>query len=573
MRALALLLMLVLSCAPSPAQQLSPDSSVAPIVRQTAADEESVRTYYDLRWSSARFDALDALAGQHLARLDTIDWMSLDVPARADLVMLRHHLDDLRNSIALDRQRLQEMRPLLPYLELVERLEADRSDMMPLDMESLAEAVSQIPAQIKEVRAHIIKPGDEPKDGALVVSPTLAWRTTAASADALSKLERWDRHYRDFVPEFAWWMDTPLSKARDAIRDYENYLRRDLAAQKGEDDDPLVGDPVGRERLLQELRRELIVYTPEELIAIGQRELAWCQDELRKAAHDMGLGDDFRAAIEQVKQQHVPPGEQAAFITRQAEEAIDFVDDLVTVPDLCAQLWRTQMIPTRDQRLWPFAAYGDAVVMVSYATDEMDTADKRMSMRGNNQHFTRIVVPHELIPGHHLQRYMTDRVRTYRQLFATPFFVEGWALYWEFELWDRAYAHSPEDRVGMLFWRSHRAARIIVSLKFHLGEMTPEQMVEFLVEQVGHEPASATSEVRRYINGMYSPLYQVAYMIGGLQLRSLKTETVGAGLMTEREYNDALLQQGPIPVEIVRAHLLGLDLAPDFEAEWRFDDR
>lgn len=573
MKTPAAILTLVLCASAALAQRLVPDSSLAPLVRATAADEQSVRTFYDLRYSDARLDALDELARRRLADLAQLEFDALDRPAQVDAVLLRLHLEDLIHSNGLDRRRLAEMRPLLPFLELVERLEADRSAMAPLDLASLAEAVSQIPAQIDEVRARIVKPDENPGDGAVVVSPTLALRTAAACSDSLDKLDRWDRHYRDFVPEFSWWMDTPLRKAREAIRNYEGYLRRDLALQKGEDGDPLVGDPVGRDRLVQELAREMIAYSPEELIAIGQRELAWCQEELRKAAGEMGLGDDIHAAIEKVKRQHVPPGEQAAFITRQAEEAIAFVDQLVTVPDLCRRLWRTQMIPTHDQRLWPFAAYGDAVVMVSYATDEMDTADKRMAMRGNNQHFTRIVVPHELIPGHHLQRFVSDRVRTYRQLFATPFFIEGWALYWESELWDRGYARNCEDRVGMLFWRSHRAARIIVSLRFHLGEMTPPQMVDFLVDQVGHERASATSEVRRYINGMYSPLYQVAYMIGGLQLRALKAEVVDQGVMTFRQFNDAVLEQGPIPVELVRAQLLGLPLHADHRSEWRFDDR
>ena len=63
---------------------------------------------------------------------------------------------------------------------------------------------------------------------------------------------------------------------------------------------------------------------------------------------------------------------------------------------------------------------------------------------------------HELIPGHHLQGFMTARYNTHRALFATPFWSEGWALYWEMLLWDRLPA-TPEDRVGMLFWRMHRA--------------------------------------------------------------------------------------------------------------------
>lgn len=62
----------------------------------------------------------------------------------------------------------------------------------------------------------------------------------------------------------------------------------------------------------------------------------------------------------------------------------------------------------------------------------------------------------------------------------------------------------------------HRCARIIVTLKFNLGQMKPDEMVKFLVERVGHEKFGATSEVRRFINGNYSPLYQCGYMLGGL---------------------------------------------------------
>ena len=70
--------------------------------------------------------------------------------------------------------------------------------------------------------------------------------------------------------------------------------------------------------------------------------------------------------------------------------------------------------------------------------------------------------------------------------------------------------------MGALFWRMHRSARIIFSLNFHLGKMTPEQAIQFLVDTVGFERANAEGEVRRSFNGSYPPLYQVGYMIGGL---------------------------------------------------------
>jgi uncharacterized protein (DUF885 family) len=165
---------------------------------------------------------------------------------------------------------------------------------------------------------------------------------------------------------------------------------------------------------------------------------------------------------------------------------------------------------------------------------------------------------------------MNRRFRSYRNLFRTPFSVEGWALYWEFLLWDRGFSKTPEDRIGALFWRSHRAARIIFSLNFHLGNWTPEQCVELLVNKVGHERENALAEVRRSFSGEYGPLYQAAYMLGGLQFYSLHNEFVKSGKMTDREFHDAILQEGPIPVAMVRYILSKQPPPKDFQPNWRF---
>jgi uncharacterized protein (DUF885 family) len=137
-------------------------------------------------------------------------------------------------------------------------------------------------------------------------------------------------------------------------------------------------------------------------------------------------------------------------------------------------------------------------------------------------------------------------------------------------LWDLGFPRGPEDRIGMLFWRAHRAARIIFSLRFHLGTMTADEAVNFLVERVGHERANAEAEVRRSIAGDYPPLYQAAYMLGALQFRALRRELVDSGRMTDREFHDAVLQGGPMTVELVRARLSGAPLERAGESSWRF---
>jgi hypothetical protein len=78
--------------------------------------------------------------------------------------------------------------------------------------------------------------------------------------------------------------------------------------------------------------------------------------------------------------------------------------------------------------------------------------------------------------------------------------------------------------------------------------------------------------VRRSVNGSYGPLYQAAYMLGGLQIRALHRELVQSGKITPREFHDAILRENSIPIELIRASLKKEKLEPDFKTKWRFYD-
>jgi uncharacterized protein (DUF885 family) len=331
------------------------------------------------------------------------------------------------------------------------------------------------------------------------------------------------------------------------------------------------GNPIGREALLAELAGEMISYTPEELLAVADKEFAWCEEEMRKAARDMGLGNDWRKAVEKVKQLAVEPGKQPAVIRDLAWEAIRYLDrhDLITVPAIARDTWRMEMMSPQRQLVNPFFTGGETI-SVSYPTNTMSYDDRMQSMRGNNPHFSRATVHHELIPGHHLQGFMTARYSQHRRGFGTPFWGEGWALYWELLLYDRGFPATAEDRVGFLFWRMHRCARIHFSLNFHLGNWTPQECIDYLVTRVGHERANATAEVRRSFGTNYGPLYQAAYLLGGMQIRQLHRELVESGKMTNREFHDAVMQAGSMPIAMVRALVSNQNLTRDYTPQWRF---
>lgn len=553
------------SLAPPLAQMPVQAQVMAPVVARFRADLASLERVHDTTAGPRREQALRRLYGDWQQRLAQIDPAGLSSEDRLDHALFRRDLAYRIEQLDFQRGRYTDAAPLLPGVsDLIALAEARRALEYP-DGRATAATLDRTRQQLADLQARLEK---DPK--ALGTTPIVAYRAASLLERVREDLKQWHGFHAGYDPEFTWWTSQPYEALDQQIESHAKLLRDKLAGAS--DPETIIGDPIGREALLAGLQHELIPYTPEQLMKLAERELAWCEAELAKAAAQMGA-KDWREALERVKALHPAPGDQPRLVVELADEAIDYLEanDLVTVPELAKRDWRMTMLSPEYQLTAPFFLGGQDV-WVAYPTDTMPHEKKLMALRGNNRHFSRAVVHHELIPGHHLQYFYNNRYQTHRELFDTPFWTEGWALYWEFRLYDRGFAQTPEDKIGMLFWRSHRAARILFSLGFHLGKMTPDEAIELLVERVGHERENARAEVRRSFAGDYGPLYQIAYMIGGLQFRTLHEEFVVSGKMTEREFHDAILKGGPMPVAAVRARLLGDVPAQDLRADWRFYD-
>jgi hypothetical protein len=286
----------------------------------------------------------------------------------------------------------------------------------------------------------------------------------------------------------------------------------------------------------------------------------------------MGCGDDWQAAVEKIKSLHVEVGHQPEMIRQTAIESLAWLrdHDSLTVDELAATSWRMNMMTPERQKVNPFFTGGE-VISVSFPTRQMTAGDKRQSLRGNNQPYARATVHHELIPGHHMQSFAKSRHQTHRRTFRTPFWMEGWAVYWEFVLYNEGFARTPEERMGFLVWRAHRYARILFSLRFHLGQLTPDQCVDFLVDNVGFDRRNAEGEVRRSVGPSYPPLYQAAYMLGAMQISQLAKRWVAQDRGTLKEFHDAVLRQNSMPIASLEAILFETPLDPDQCPMWRFE--
>lgn len=538
--------------------QVMPD-----ILNKFRVDENTLSRFYTVEGSPERIARMEQLYNDYGKQLATVKFSALPQECKVDYILFKRDLAERMRLLAIDKKEIAGIAQWFSFTVPIYDLEKGRRRGASVSGEKIAADFAKVEKQVKDL--------DEKLKQTKNIGVLEIRRAESMIQGVKRALWSVNEFYNGYDPMYTWWVPKTYEKLNDALtgysRTWQSKMNNDALQQ---DKSGIVGKPIGKEEIERQLAYEMMPYTAEELIEVANKEFAWCDKEMLKASAELGFGNNWKAALEKVKESYVPAGKQPELILRLYNESVDFIKkkDLITLPPLAEETWGMIMMTPERQLVNPFFT-GGREISISYPTNTMSYDDRLMSMRGNNPHFSRATVHHELLAGHNLQYFMNSRYRNYRN-FQTPFWTEGWALYWEFLLWEQGFPQGPEDRIGMLFWRMHRCARIIFSLNYHLGKWTPQQCIDFLVDRVGHERANAEGEVRRSFVGGYSPLYQLAYMMGGLQFFALKKELVDTKKLSHKDFHDAIISLNAMPVEMIRAILTNQPLKEDHKSAWRF---
>lgn len=547
---------------------------IEPYIVQYGHDVEAINYFYGPMpegWGNQQAAAspeqlarLQRLDNDYLNKLDKFPYEELETSGQVDFILLKRKLKSDLLSLKEDESNYNRLSLYFPFAQRIFALEKERRRGKRLAGEDVAKELTLVVGEIDRSIAALQEKTNIPDidvNFLVALLNSLDLRITSTFD-----------FYNGYDPEFTWWVPAIFQQVKNKLSDYKEKLAGKSDRKVFDDGSQIAGVPIGEKEINRRLKAEMISYTATDLLKLADQEFKWCEAELLKASREMGFGDDWRAAQEQVKNSYVPIGKQPELILRLYNDAQQFIqkNKLMDIPELADETWGMIMMTPERQRVNPFFT-GGREISISYPTNTMDQQAKLMSMRGNNPYFSRGTVQHELIPGHHLQYFMNRRYKPYREeAFNTPFWTEGWTLYWELLLYSKGFAKTPEERIGMLFWRMHRCARITFSIKFHLGEWTPQQCIDYLVNRVGFESANAHGEVKRSFEGSYDPLYQLAYLVGGLQLMRIKEEVVDQGKMSFAEFHDRVIKENYLPMEMLRAIIKGEKLKPDYETNWKF---
>ena len=161
---------------------------------------------------------------------------------------------------------------------------------------------------------------------------------------------------------------------------------------------------------------------------------------------------------------------------------------------------------------------------------------------------------HEAVPGHHFQiALQQEKTETPLLLKVLGFsaYTEGWGLYAE-QLADEIgmYENDPWGRIGSIQSLMFRAARLVVDSGLHYKRWSREQGIRYMVETLGDQESSITTEVERYA---VWPGQASSYKVGHttwVRLREQAKATLG-DRFDIKGFHDTGLDAGGVPLTVL----------------------
>ncbi len=164
---------------------------------------------------------------------------------------------------------------------------------------------------------------------------------------------------------------------------------------------------------------------------------------------------------------------------------------------------------------------------------------------------------HEAVPGHHLQSALSleiDDVPEFRNQFYPHAYGEGWGLYSEKLGVEMGVYQTPYDHFGRLTWEMWRACRLVIDTGLHTKGWTRQRAIDYLASNTALSLHNVQTEVDRYIAW---PGQALAYKMGELTIWELraKAERELGDDFDIREFHDAVLAKGGLPLEMLRVQI------------------
>ena len=344
------------------------------------------------------------------------------------------------------------------------------------------------------------------------------------------------------------------AKAIAAVRDFATWLEKDLVPRSNG------SYAIGEANFAAKLRYDERVEAPlSTVLARGEENLAKDYASFVATAKKIDPSKTPAEVMKSLSDRHPSAEDLIPSVARSLESARQFLVDkgIVTIPSEV----RPKVAETP-----PFARFGsfasmdtpgayetkatEAYYYVTPVEKDWDAKHKEEHLRLYNPYVVSMINVHEVWPGHYVQFLYAKRFPTKtRKLVFCGTNAEGWAHYTEQMMVDEGFGEGdPKVRLAQLQEALLRDCRYVVGIKLHTQGMSVEDGAKVFVEKAFQEPANAYEESRR---GAYNPTY-LYYTLGKLEIQKLRDEYREKKHASLREFHDAFVAQGGLPIPLVR---------------------
>lgn len=330
--------------------------------------------------------------------------------------------------------------------------------------------------------------------------------------------------------------------------------------------DPRGDYAIGAQMYSEMLRAsELLPYGVEELRERGRAEYDTLAAEMTRRARDLEGTDDWVKALEKINASHPgDPEQMRATYAGWTERARAFLVEkgLATLPE--GERCMVEPSPPFTRPVMAVASYQNAPAFkpsltghffVPYPPD--GEPDDRVAKRleANSYAMIPTISVHEAYPGHHWHlTMMNTNARTARKVFGSSYFSEGWALYSEMMMLDEGFYDDPRHEFGVFSARIFRAARVVVDTSLHIGDMSVEEAVDFMMTKTGLPEPTARAEVGRYCTW---PTQASSYLTGALEIERMRERWFAEGRGDLRAFHDRITSSGSLPLALAERAVFG----------------
>ena len=320
---------------------------------------------------------------------------------------------------------------------------------------------------------------------------------------------------------------------------------------------------IGEERYSALLReKELLSFDARELRERGQAAYDGLAVELTRCARELRDTDEWKRVLDELNEDHPrTPEEMRVGYEEWTEKARVYLREhrLVSFPEgeECAVVpsppfQRPVLAVASYMQPPPFSDRMLGHFFVPYPPEGASEEEIQKRLASNSYPGIPTTAVHEAYPGHHWHLVMMKaNPSRLRQVYRTPYFSEGWALYAERMMREQGFFTDLRHEMNQYEATIFRAARIVVDTSLHMGEMTWDEAVEFMTTRTGLTEPTARAEVTRYCAW---PTQASSYLTGSLEIARIREAFFAARGASDtdalRAFHDGITSSGGLPIAL-----------------------